>query len=65
MFIGKTNAKIEAAMFWPSDVKSHFVAKDPDVGKDWRQEEKEKTEDKMAGWHHYLNGHELDIAHQI
>ena len=36
--------------------------KDPDVGKDWRQEEKGTTEDEMAGWHHQLNGHGLEQA---
>ena len=34
--------------------------KDPDAGKDWRQEEKGTTEDEMAGWHHRLNGHEFE-----
>ena len=35
-----------------------WVNKSPDAGKDWRQEEKGTTEDEMAGWHHWLNGHE-------
>ena len=39
-------------------VKSWLIWKDPDAGKDWRQEEKETTEDEMVGWHHWLNGHE-------
>ena len=34
--------------------------KDPDAGKDWRQEEKAVTEDEMVGWHHGLNGHEFE-----
>ena len=34
--------------------------KDPDAGKYWRREEKGMTEDEMVGWHHWLNGHELD-----
>ena len=34
--------------------------KDPDAGKDLRQEKKEATEDEMVGWHHQLNGHELE-----
>ena len=33
--------------------------KDPDVGRDWGQEEKGTTEDEMAGWHHQLDGHEF------
>ena len=43
-----------------TDVKSQFTGKDPDAGRDWRQEEKGKTEDKMVGWHHWLNGHESE-----
>ena len=38
------------------------IRKDPDAGKDWRQEEKGMTEDEMVGWHHQLNGHELEQA---
>ena len=34
--------------------------KDPDAGKDWRQEEKRMTEDELAGWHHRFNGHEFE-----
>ena len=55
IFIGRTNA--EAPRLWPSDVKSQFIEKDPDAGKDWGQEEKGATEDEMVGWHHWLNGH--------
>ena len=36
---------------------SWLIGKDPDVGKDWGQEEKGTTEDELAGWHHWLNGH--------
>ena len=57
MFIGRTDA--EVPIFWPPDVKSRLTGKDPDAGKDWRQEEKGVTEDEMVGWHHQLNGHEL------
>ena len=45
---------------WPPDAKSWLVGKDPDAGKDWRQEEKAMTEDEMVGWHHWLNGHEFE-----
>ena len=45
---------------WPPDAKSWFIRKDPDAGKDWRQEEKGTTEDEMVGWHHWLNGHEFE-----
>ena len=39
-----------------------FIRKDPDAGKDWSQEEKGMTEDKMVGWNHWLNGHEFELA---
>ena len=42
--------------------KNWFIGKDPDAGKDWRQEEKVKTEDEIVGWHHQLNGHEFEQA---
>ena len=50
----------EASILWPPDVKNWLTGKDPDAGKDWRQEEKGTTEDEMVGWHHWLNGHELE-----
>ena len=50
----------EAQILWPSDTKSWLIRKDPDAGKDWRQEEKEMTEDEMVGCHHHLNGHEFE-----
>ena len=56
MFIGRTDAEAETPMLWPPDVKSQFIGKDPDAGKDWGQEEKGATEDEMVGWHHRLNG---------
>ena len=46
-FIGRTDAEAEAPILWPSDVKSQLTGKDPDTGKDWRQEEKGTTEDEM------------------
>ena len=46
----------------PPDVKNWFIWKDPDAGTDGRQEEKGTTEDEMAGWHHWLNGHEFEQA---
>ena len=58
VFIGRTDCEAETPTFWPPDVKSWLIGKDPDVGKDWEQEEKGTTEDKMVGWHHRLNGHE-------
>ena len=62
IFIGRTDAEAEAPILWPPDVKNWFIGKDPDAGKDWRQEEKGMTEDEMVGWHHWLNGHEFEQA---
>ena len=62
MFIGRTDAEAEAPILWPPDAKNWLIRKDPDAGKDWRQEEKGPTEDEMVGWHHWLDGHELEQA---
>ena len=60
IFIGRTNAEVPIP--WPSDTKNWLIWKDPDAGKDWRQEEKGMIEDEMVGWHHQLNGHEFEQA---
>ena len=57
IFIGRTDA--ETPILWPPHVKSWLIGKDPDAGKDWRQEEKGMTEDEMVEWHHRLDGHEF------
>ena len=59
VFIGKTDVEAETPVFWPHDVKRWLISKDPDAGKERRQEEKGTTEDEMVRWHHRLNGHEL------
>ena len=51
-----TDAEAETPVLWPPHAKSRLIGKDPDAGKDW-QEEKGTTEDEMAGWHHWLDGH--------
>ena len=51
-----------APVFWPPDAKNWITRKDPDAGKDWRQEEKRTTEDEMVGWHHQLDRHEFEQA---
>ena len=61
IFIRRTDIEAEAPIIWPPDVKCQLIRKDPDAGKDWRQE-KGMTEDEMAGWHHRLNGHEFKQA---
>ena len=62
IFFGRTDAEAEDPILWPPDVKNGLIEKDPDAGKDWRQEEKGMTEDEMVGWHHWLNGHESEQA---
>ena len=57
VFIGRTDIEAETPILWPPDVKGWLIRKDPDAGKDWRQEEKGTTEDEVVGWHHWLNGH--------
>ena len=52
--------KLKLQYFWPPDVKSWLIRKDPDAGKDWRQEEKGTTEDEMVGQHHWLNECEFE-----
>ena len=59
VFIGRTDVEAETPILWPPDEKNWFPGKDPDVGKDWEQEEKGTTEDEMGRWHHWLHGHEL------
>ena len=58
--IGKTDAEAEAPVLWPPHGTSQHNGKYPDAGKDWGQEEKGMTEDEMAGWHHWLSGHEFE-----
>ena len=60
IFIGRTDAEVETPILWPSDEKNWLIWKDPDAVKDWRWEEKGTTEDKMVGWHYWLNGHEFE-----
>ena len=59
VFSGRNDAKTETPVLWPPHAKSWLTGKDSDVGKDWGQEEKETTEDEMAGWHHPLDGREF------
>ena len=59
-FFGGNDAEAETPTLWPPHGKSWLIGKDSDVGKDWGQEEKGTTEDEMAGWHHWLDGHESE-----
>ena len=58
--IGRTDVEAETPILWPPDAKNWLIWKDPDVGKDWRQEEEGMTKDEMVGWHHRLDGHESE-----
>ena len=61
IFIGRTDAEAESPILWPSDAKNWLTGKDPDAGKEWRQEEKRMTEDEIVTqWHQQLNGYEFE-----
>ena len=59
ILIGSTDAEAETPILWPPDAKNWLLGRDPDAGKDWRQEETGMTEDEMVGWHHRFDGHEF------
>ena len=60
IFIGRMDAEAETPVLWLPDEKNWLIWKDPDAGRDWRQEEKGTTEDEMVGWHHQLSGHTFE-----
>ena len=62
IFLGRTDAEAESSILWPCDTKNWFFGKDPEAGKDWRQEEKGTTENEIVRWHHRLDGHEFEQA---
>ena len=62
VLIGSTDAEAETLILWSPDVKNRHIGKDPDAGKDWRQEEKGTTEDETVGWYHRRDGHEFEEA---
>ena len=62
IFIGRTDAEAKAPILWPPEAKNWLTGKDPDNGKDWRQEEKGMAEDEMVGWHHRFDGYEFEQA---
>ena len=49
IFTGRTDAEAETSIIWPPDGKNLLIWKDPNAGKDWRQEEKGVAEAKMIG----------------
>ena len=62
IFIERTDTEAETAVVSPLDARNWLIWRDPNAGKDWRQEEKGTTEDEMVGWHHWLNGYESEQA---
>ena len=60
VFFGRSDAEAEIPILWPPHAKSWLIGKDPDAGKDWGQEEKGAPEYKMIGWHHWLDGHDIE-----
>ena len=60
IFIGRTEAEAEILILWPPEAKHWLIWQDPDARKDWRRKEKGTTKDEMVGWHHWLNGYELE-----
>ena len=65
IFNGRMDAEAEAPMLWLSDVKNWLIWKDPDAGKDWKQEEKGTTENEMVEWYYQLYGHEFEQAQEL
>ena len=60
VFFERTDAEAETSILRPPHEKSWLIGKDPDAGRDWGQEEKGTTEDEMAGWCRWLNGHDFE-----
>ena len=60
VFTGRTDAEAEAPVLWPPHAKSWLIGKDPDVVRNWEQEEYGTIEDEMVKWHHWLNGREFE-----
>ena len=52
----------ERPVLWPPGTKNWLIGKYLVAGKDWRQEEKGRTEDELVGWHHWFNGLEFEQA---
>ena len=63
--VGRTAAEAETPILWPPGAKSWLIGKDPDAGKDWRQEDKGMTEDEMVGWHHNSMGMSLSKLREL
>ena len=62
LFIGRTDVEAETPILWPPHAKSWLIGKDPNAGRGWEQEEKGTTEDEMAGWYPWPDGHEFEYT---
>ena len=62
IFFGGTDAGAESPILWPPDAMNWLIGKDPDAGKDWRQEEKGATKNEMVVWHHEFDRDEFEQA---
>ena len=60
VFFGRNDAKAETLVLWPPHAKSWLIGNNSDPGRDWGQEEKGRTEDEIAGWHHRFDGPEFE-----
>ena len=60
IFIGRTGNEAETPILWPADAKNWLIGKDPDAGEDCKWEERGMTEDEVAGWHQWCDGHEFE-----
>ena len=65
VFIGRTDVEAETPILWSPHAKSWLIGKDFDVGRVWGQEEKGTTEDEVAGWHHWLDGHQSEWTPEV
>ena len=65
IFIRRTDVEAETPILWSPDAKGWFIVKDPDAGRDWRQEENGTTKVEMVGWHHWLDEHEFEQASEV
>ena len=65
IFTGRTDALAEAPVLWPPDAKSWLIRKDPNAGKDWRQEKKGSTDDEIVEWHFQLDRHECKYTRGV
>ena len=62
IFTWRTDAEAETPILWPPDVKNWLIWKDPDAGKDWRQEDNGMINDEIVGWYHQLIGQEQALG---